>query len=133
VPTLKEVAGWENCENLYFAPYEVEETPGQKAFHEKYIQKYGEQNWLGAIAYAFYDWPRWLTEAIEKTQSFDNDKINAYLETMKTKSIYGEPAYFAGKGFYGINRIPLYPFALGQVQKGETVQVLKGAFATYLQ
>ncbi|MEW5724136.1 MAG: ABC transporter substrate-binding protein [Thermodesulfobacteriota bacterium] len=133
VPTLKDVAGWENCEGLYFAPYEVEETPAMTAFREAYIQKHGEQNWLGAIGFAFYDWPHWLTEAIEGAQSFDNDKVNAYLETMKTKSIYGEPAYFAGKGFYGVNRMPLYPFAMAQVQKGEIVQVIKNAFATYLE
>ena len=133
VPTLKDVAGWENCENLYFAPYEVEETPGMTAFREKYIKKYGEENWLGAIGFAFYDWPHWLTEAVVGAQSFDNDKINKYLETMKTTSIYGDPAYFAGQGFYGINRLPLYPFALAQVQNGKIVQVLKNAYATYLE
>jgi branched-chain amino acid transport system substrate-binding protein len=133
IPTLKDVAGWANCENLYFAPYEVEMTPAQKAFKDKYIATYGEENFLGALAFSFYDWPYWITEAIVKTQSFDNDKLNACLETMKTKSIYGEPAYFAGKGFYGINRMPLYPFALGQVKNGEVVQVLKNAFATYLE
>ena len=133
VPTLKDVAGWENCENLYFSPYEVEESPEMTAFREAYLKKYGAENWLGALGYAFHDWPHWLTEAVVKTQSFDNDKINAYLETMKTTSIYGEPAYFAGKGFYGINRMPLYPFALAQVQNGEIVQVLKNAFATYLE
>ena len=133
IANLKSVAGWENCEGLYFAPYEVELTPGQKKFKADYIEKYGEENWIGSIAYAFYDWPHWLTQAIEEAQSFDTEAICAQLEKMKTTSIYGEPAYFAGQGFYNINRIPMYPFAIGQVQDGKIVQVLSNAFATYLE
>jgi branched-chain amino acid transport system substrate-binding protein len=133
IPNLRDVAGWDKCEGLYFVPYDTELTPGQKHLKENYIKRFGEDNWIGAISYIFYDYAFWLTQAIEETGSFDTTVLVNHMETMKIKSIYGEPAYFAGKGYYGINRIPLYPYNISQVQNGKLVQVISGAYATYLE
>jgi len=133
IANLKSVAGWDKCEGLYFVPYDVELTPGMKNLKEAYLDKFGEENWIGALSYIFWDWPFWLTQAIEETGSFDTTTICNYIETMKTRSIYGEPCYFAGKGYYGINRMPLYPYNISQVQNGELVQIITSAYATYLE
>lgn len=133
IVTLKNVTGWDKCEGLFFAPYDQELTAGQKYLTDNYIKRFGEENWIGAISYALWDFIFWITQAIEEAQSFDTTEVCNHLEKMKLKSIYGEPCYFAGKGFYGINRIPLYPFNISQVQKGEIVQVITGALATYLE
>jgi len=133
IANLKTVAGWDKCEGLYFAPYDVTLTPGQKYVKDTYIKKHGEENWIGAISYIFFDYAAWLSQAIEETQSFDTTTICNHLEKMKLKSIYGEPAYFAGKGYYGINRMPLYPYNISQVQNGKLVQVISGEYATFLK
>lgn len=133
IANLKNVAGWNNCEGAYFVPYDAKLTDGMKYIKETYVKKFGEDNWIGALSYIFWDWAFWLTQAIEETQSFDNKVICDYLAQMKTRSVYGEPCYFAGKGFYGINRLPLYPYNISQVQNGKIVEVISGAFATYLE
>ena len=56
-----------------------------------------------------------------------------HLETMQLKSVFGSPAYFAGKGYYGINRMPLYPYNVCQVQNGQLVQVITNAYAKHLE
>jgi branched-chain amino acid transport system substrate-binding protein len=133
INNLKNVAGWENCEGLYFSPYDVELTPGQSHVKKTYIERHGEENWIGALAYLLWDWGFWLTQAMEETNSFDTTVLCNYVEKMKPKSIFGEPCYFAGKSFYGISRMPLYPYNVSQVQNGKLVQVITGAFATYLE
>jgi hypothetical protein len=133
ISNLKKVAGWENCEKIYFLPYDVELTPGQEYVKETYIERYGEENWIGAIAYILWDWAFWLAQAMEETGSFDTTELSNHIETMKPKSIFGEPCYFAGKGYYGINRMPLYPYNVSQVQDGKLVQIITGAYATYLE
>ncbi len=133
IANLKSVAGWENCEKLYFAPYDTQLTEGQKYVKDMYVKRFGEENWIGAISYIFWDYAFWLSEAIEKAGTFDTTTVCNVLEKMKLKSIYGEPAYFAGKGYYGINRMPLYPYNISQVQNGKLVQVISGAYATYLK
>jgi branched-chain amino acid transport system substrate-binding protein len=133
IGNLKSVAGWENCEGLYFLPYETELTAGQKYIKEKYIERYGQENWIGSLAYLLWDFAFWLTKAFEETGSFDPTVVSNHLEKMKLKSVFGEPAYFAGKSFYGINRMPLYPYNVSQVQNGKLVQVITGAYATYLE
>jgi branched-chain amino acid transport system substrate-binding protein len=133
IANLKNVAGWENCEGIYFLPYDVELTPGQNHVKKTYIERHGEENWIGALAYLLWDWAFWLTQAMEETNSFDTTVLCNHVEKMRPKSIFGEPCYFAGKGFYGINRMPLYPYNVSQVQNGKLVQVITGAFATYLE
>jgi len=133
VANLKNVAGWENCEGLYFLPYETELTDAQKNVEKDYIKRYGEENWIGSLAYLLWDFPFWLAAAFEEANSFDTTIVSNHLEKMQLKSVFGEPAYFAGKGYYGINRMPLYPYNVCQVQKGELVQVITGAYATYLK
>jgi branched-chain amino acid transport system substrate-binding protein len=133
ISNLKKVAGWENCEGIYFVPYDVELTPGQKYVKKTYIERYGEENWIGAIAYILWDWAFWLPQAMEETDSFDTTVLSNHIEKMRPKSIFGEPTYFAGKGYYGINRMPLYPYNISQVQNGKLVQVITSAFATYLE
>jgi branched-chain amino acid transport system substrate-binding protein len=132
ISNLKKVAGWDKCEGLYFVPYDVELTPGQKYVKETYIKRYGEENWIGAIAYILWDWAFWLPAAMEEANTFDTEALCNHIEKMKPKSIYG-PTYFAGKGYYGINRMPLYPYNISQVQNGKLVQVITGAFAKYLE
>ena len=51
---LKSVAGWDNCEGLYFLPYETELTEGQKYVEKEYIKRYGEENWIGSLAYLLW-------------------------------------------------------------------------------
>jgi branched-chain amino acid transport system substrate-binding protein len=133
IANLKDVAGWEKCEGLYFLPYDVELTPGQKHIKKLYIERYGEENWIGALAYLLWDYVFWLAQAFEETGSFDTTVVSNHLEKMKLKSVFGEPAYFAGKGYYGVNRIPLYPYNVSQVQNGKLVQVITSAYATYLK
>ena len=126
IPTLEEVAGWENCEGAYLSPFIVEENEAMKKFKADYIERYGEENWVGSITYFMYDGPRWITEAIEGCQSFDGTEIANYMATMKTTSIWGEPCFMGGKERYGVARVPLYPFYIGQVQGGEVVEVVSG-------
>lgn len=133
ITNLKQVAGWKNCEKLYFLPYDVILTPGQDYIKKSYIDRYGEENWIGALAYLLWDFAFWLTQAMEETDSFDTTVLCKHLEKMKLKSVFGEPAYFTGEAYYGINRMPLYPYNAAQVQNGKFVQVISGAFASYLE
>jgi len=126
IPTLKEVAGWANCENIFLDPYIDQPNPTMKAFQDEYIKRYGEDQWPGPVGYSMYDYPGWYTQAIQETQSFDTTKIVGYLETMKMKSIWGEPAWMGGKQYFGIARVPLYPIYIGQVKGGEVKQVIDG-------
>lgn len=133
ISNLRNVAGWDKCEGLYFLPYDVQLTPGQRYVKDSYIKRYGEENWIGAIAYLLWDWAFWLTQAMEETGSFDTTVLCNHIEKMKPRSIFGEPTYFAGKGYYGIDRMPLYPYNVSQVQSGNLVQIITGALATYLE
>jgi len=126
IPTLKEVAGWENCENILLDPYIDQPNPTMKAFQDEYIKRYGEDQWPGPVAYSMYDYPGWYTQAIQETQGFDTAKIVEYLEKMKMKSIWGEPAWMGGQKYFGIARVPLYPIYIGQVKGGEVKQVIDG-------
>ena len=133
ISNLKNVAGWENCEGLYFLPYDMELTPGQDHVQKTYIERYGEENWIGAIAYLLWDFTFWLAQAMEEAGTIDTTELCNHMEKMKPRSIFGEPCYFAGKGYYGVNRMPLYPSNVSQVQNGKLVQVITGALATYLE
>lgn len=133
ISNLKNVAGWENCEGLYFLPYDMKLTPGQEHVKKTYIERYGEENWIGAIAYLLWDFTFWLAQAMEEAGTIDTTELCNHMEKMKPRSIFGEPCYFAGKGYYGIDRMPLYPYNVSQVQNGKLVQVITGALATYLE
>lgn len=128
IPTLKEVAGWGNCENIFLDPYTDKPNPTMKTFKEAYIKKYGEEQWPGPVAFSMYDYPGWFTKAIVGTQSFDTTKIVNYMETAKLTSIWGEPARMGGKQFFGIARVPLYPVYIGQIKEGKVAQVIDGVF-----
>jgi branched-chain amino acid transport system substrate-binding protein len=126
IPTLKEVAGWQNCENIFLDPYTDQPNAAMKTYKEEYIKRYGEDQWPGPVAYSMYDYPGWFTKAIVGTQSFDTTKIAKYMEDAKLKSIWGEPAKMGGKNYFGINRVPLYPVYIGQVQSGKVKMVING-------
>jgi branched-chain amino acid transport system substrate-binding protein len=126
IPSLKEVAGWQNCENIFLDPFTDQPNPTMQAFNEDYIKRYGEDQWPGPVAYSMYDYPGWFTKAIVATQSFDTTKIIDYFETAKLTSIWGEPARMGGAKYFGINRVPLYPVYIGQVQNGEVKTVING-------
>jgi branched-chain amino acid transport system substrate-binding protein len=126
IPSLKEVAGWQNCENIFLDPYTDQPNPTMQAFYEDYIRLYGEDQWPGPVGYSMYDYPGWFTKAIVGTQSFDTTKITDYLEKAKLTSIWGEPTRMGGAKYFGINRVPLYPVYIGQVQNGEVKMVING-------
>jgi branched-chain amino acid transport system substrate-binding protein len=131
--TLREVAGWENVEGAYLSPIMVTENDTMKKFKADFIAKYGEDNWPGPFAYTMYDGIFWLTQAIQGSQSLDGDKITEYMATMKTSCIYGSPCYFGGQERYGIARLPLYPWYVSQIQKGELVEVISGVMPDLLK
>jgi branched-chain amino acid transport system substrate-binding protein len=133
LPTLKEVTGWKNCENAFLSPYIVEETDAMKKFRAAFIKSFGEENWIGPIAYLGHDQLVWMTEGIQGSQSLDGTKIANYMTTMKTTSLWGSPCYMGGKSMYGVARIPLYPYYIGQVRGGKIVQVIDGEFPTMLR
>jgi len=133
LPTLKEVTGWEKCEGAFLSPYIVEENDAMKKFKAAFIQRYGEDNWIGPIAYLGHDQLVWMTEGIKGAQSFDGTEIANYMATMKTTSLWGTPCYMGGKSMYGVARIPLYPYYIGQVQGGKIVQVIDGEFPKMLK
>lgn len=133
IPTLEEVAGWENCEGAYLSPFLAEPNEVMKKFKADYIARYGEEMWPGPVGYAMYDYIFWMTEAIEGCQSFDGTEIAKYLATMTTTSIYGSPCLMGGEELYGIARIPLHPYFIAQVQGGEVVQVIDGLFPEVLR
>jgi branched-chain amino acid transport system substrate-binding protein len=126
IPTLKEVAGWQNCENIFLDPDIVQPSRTMKIFKEDYIKTYGEKQWPGPIAYSMYDYPGWFTKAVLGTQSFDTVKIIKYMQDAKLTSIWGKPARMGGKRYFGIKRIPVYPVYIAQVQNGEVKQVING-------
>jgi len=126
IATLKEVAGWENCEGIFLDPYVEKPNLAMNTLKEEYIKRYGEKEWPGPVAYTLIDYPYWLKEAIEATQSFDTATMIKYLATAETKSIWGEPAFMGGTSLFGIARNPVYPVWMGQVQKGKVVQVISG-------
>jgi ABC-type branched-subunit amino acid transport system substrate-binding protein len=123
LPTLKEVAGWENCENLYFEPWPTELTPEQKGFEEEYKRRFGEENWAGIGTLLVYDQPYWILQGIVGAQSFDTTKILEYLETHDIKSIFGEPAWLGGQGSFGVKRVPMWPIHIAKVKNGKIVPV----------
>jgi branched-chain amino acid transport system substrate-binding protein len=126
IPTLKEVAGWQNCENIFLDPYTDQPNSTMKDFKANYIERYGEDQWPGPVAYSMYDYPGWFTKAIVATQSFDTTKIVQYIEAAKLKSIWGEPARMGGKNYFGIKRVPLYPVYIGQIRDGKVKMVING-------
>jgi branched-chain amino acid transport system substrate-binding protein len=132
-PTLREVAGWENVEGAYLSPVLVNENDAMKKFKAAYIERYGEENWVGPITYSTYDGLYWITQAIQGCQCLDGTEIANYMATMKTTSIYGSPCYFGGEKRYGIAREPLYPFYVSQVQNGEVVEVISGVIPDALK
>jgi branched-chain amino acid transport system substrate-binding protein len=133
IANLKKVAGWKSAEGLYFVPHDSELNAAQAQIQKEYIERYGEENWFGSFAFLFWDFTFWLAQAMEDTNSMDTEVINSHLEKMKLKSIFGSPAYMAGNGFYGINRIPMVPYNIAEVQNGEIVPVIRNAFTKYLE
>ena len=129
IANLKTVAGWEACENLYLLPYSVEGTPLMNKVKKEFIEKYGEKNWIGALAYAFYDFPGFFKEAMEGAQSVDTTEVCKWLENNTVKSIYGEPAFFGGTPSFGIARIPISPYSFSRIENGEIVQVATDLYA----
>jgi branched-chain amino acid transport system substrate-binding protein len=129
ISTLKGVAGWENCNNLYFLPYETKLKPTMEHVKNEYIRRHGEKNWIGAFAYTLYDFPQFLTRAIESTQSFDNTVICKWLENATLESIYGKPAFFGGKPHFGIDRLPIHPYSFARVENGKIVQIAQDLYA----
>jgi ABC-type branched-subunit amino acid transport system substrate-binding protein len=132
-PTLHEVAGWQNCENVYLSPAIIQENDTMLKFKADFIAKYGEKNWIGATAYMNYDQIHWVTQAIKDTQSFDGDVIADYIGKMTTSSIWGSPSYFGGVPLFGIARIPLHPYYGGVIKNGEVVQTINGEYAEALR
>ena len=129
IANMKAVAGWEACEGLYLLPYSVEGTPLMRQVKKEFIEKYGEKNWIGALAYAFYDFPGFFKEAMEGAQSTDTTEVCKWLERNTVKSIYGEPAFFGGVPSFGIARIPIAPYSFARIEKGEIVQVATDLYA----
>ena len=126
IPTLMEIAGVKNINDVYCDPEPFTWTPGMQKFKDDYIAAFGEKNWPGANIMQLRDALYWITEAIEATQSFDNEKVIKHMEKVKMKSIFGEPAFLGGSQLFGIARIPVYPAFVCVLKDGKFVEAYSG-------
>ncbi|MCL5124214.1 MAG: ABC transporter substrate-binding protein [Deltaproteobacteria bacterium] len=100
-----EIAEKENTNNYYYGVDFDISTPDPKAqkFQQRYKEKFGEANY-GYVAPAFYDAMGALAYAIQKSGSFDTEKVKNFFETKMSEyvGVMG-PFNFAGKDSYGID------------------------------
>ena len=124
MPTLIEMAGWEALEGYYTIPYLTDLTPAQQEFQAGFIERYGEDHWVGSLAFTVYDTMTVFSEAIVGAQSLDTTEIAEYMADMTIESVWGAGGgYFTGSKYYGIDRIYMTPLPLGVVRGGEMVQL----------
>jgi branched-chain amino acid transport system substrate-binding protein len=126
LPTLKEIAGVKNIDGVYCDPEPIKWTAGMQKFKDDYIARFGEKEWPGANIMQLRDGIFWITEAIKATQSFDNEKIVAWMEKAEMKSLFGEPAFLGGSSLFGIARIPIWPSHVSVLKNGEFVEAYSG-------
>ncbi len=98
-------AGMENAEGVIACggPIYQTGTPEQRAFYQKYVDKYGEETWYEAVSLG-YGWVHWIGPIFEEVDSFDPDLVVEALANSERKDeITGASVRF-GEGPYGIRR-----------------------------
>ncbi len=98
-------AGMENAEGLIACggPIYQTGTPEQRAFYQKYVDKYGEEAWYESVSLG-YGWVKWIGPIFEEVDSFDPDLVVEALANSERKDeITGATVRF-GEETYGIRR-----------------------------
>lgn len=104
-----------HAENAYMTLVPPDaKTPKQKDIYDRFVAKWGADEWDGNI-WPQYDLVPCLTKAIVETQSFDPDIIARHLETMTWEGVMGT-AYFSGSKLFNIRRQYMFPLELYQFQ-----------------
>lgn len=105
-------AGLENAEGFVTVswPFMHVGTPEQRAFYQKFVDKYGEGVWDETAPHA-YDWIYWITSIFEEVDSFDLEVVLPALEEREFEGLTGLNRW-VGEEEFGIAReryrSPLY-------------------------
>jgi len=105
-----EIAGPDAAEGtLMFDTLAEAQTPKQKELWDWWVAKYGPP--FPSFAFAVYDTPFMLAEAMRKAQSVDTEKVATALRALRWDGIYGEMR-FGMKSVYGhdcsmVRQIPM--------------------------
>ncbi len=104
---LAVAAGVENVEGLIAVggPIYQEGTPEQRAFYQKYVERYGEEAWMESVIYG-YRYIKWLPSIFEEVDSFDPDVVaEAWGQSEYDDPVTGARLRFGGEETLGIRRV----------------------------
>ncbi|MCK9275274.1 MAG: ABC transporter substrate-binding protein [Syntrophales bacterium] len=94
-------------------------TDAAKELYQRFLKKFPEREW-DANYYTHSALVTCLTQAIEKAQSLDNDKLVGALENLEWQGVFGTHRW-GGTQLFGIKRQMLSPVTLMTIKDGKAV------------